>query len=117
MAPQYMEASTIHRHMLACLDPSGQRVSIPGFQVPDANITIATTTDHGILPWHHGPDAHDMSLQCALGVSISIKYMDPSIIQSHNDIFWSQMQARNDATFLSDVSVNTGAARSPRSLN
>lgn len=60
--------------------------SLPRLQVPNANISIASTADQDVIPWNHSPDAHDMALQCAQRISFSIEYVNPGIIKSHDDV-------------------------------
>jgi hypothetical protein len=54
-----------------------------------------------------------VALQCAQSIPLGIKDVDLGIIQSHDDVFGSEMQARDDAAVLCDVARHIVAAGPP----
>lgn len=96
---------------------SKARAGLPRLEIPHAYITIAATTDQGVVPWDHSPDAHNMPLQCALRITLGIENVYLGIIKGDNDVLGRQVQTGNNPTLLCDVPCRAGAARSPSGLH
>lgn len=92
-------------------------LNLPSLEVPYSHVAITASTDQSIIPGNHGPDTHNMSLQGALRVSLSIEHMNLGIIKCHNDVLGCQMQACNDAPLLGNIPRCASTARSPSSFN
>lgn len=57
-----------------------------------------------------------MTLQCPLGIPFGVKYMNLCVVEGHNDIFWRQVQTRDDSTILRDIPRDVATASPPRSI-
>ena len=86
---------------------------LPCSHVPDSDLAVAASADKSIIPWHHSPHSHNMSLQRLLVATISVEDMNLGVIQSHNNILWREMQAGDYALILSDVFCNMSSTILP----
>ena len=92
-------------------------VPVPGQQIPDADVTIASAADENVAAGHHGPDAHGVADQRALMVAVGVEDVDLGVVERDDDVLRRQMQAGHDALIRRDVALLDAAAVPPRRLD
>ena len=95
------------------------RVPVPGRQIPDPDVMVATAADENVAAGRRGPDAHGMADQSALTVTIGVEDVDLGItgIERDDDVLWRQMQAGHGGLVRRNVALLDAAAVPPRSVD
>jgi hypothetical protein len=87
---------------------------VPGREIPDTDISITTTTNQKVAPWHHCPDAHHVALKRLLVRSVHIENVNLGIVEGDDDVLFSEMQASHYSLVRCDLPRVDLASRAPR---
>lgn len=68
------------------------RKIVPSRKIPHAHVAIASTADQKITPRHHGPYAHDVSLERLLVIAYCVENMYLRIVERNHNVLVRQMQ-------------------------
>lgn len=115
--PRKVCTLALNSDLSALVRPQQLRDDKPSSHIPYPNISVAPTTDKCVLPRHHGPNTHDVTLKRSYMVSQDIKNMNLSVVQSHHNVFPRQVQARHDPLVWRDVLRLHASTFPPRGFN
>src|SRR6266566_1786568 len=60
----------------------GAVLGLPSSQIPHSDIAITPSANQDIIPRHHGPHAHDVSLQRLLSIAFGVEDMNLGVVES-----------------------------------